>query len=165
MPPVAIAAPPATNEMIAIINRISKKDYTDFFNRYVFGVEVPDYDRIFGYAGYRIDRKAQSTPDFGFSIRPRGSGFTVTGVEPNGSAAAASLREGDVITKINGGSPFEAPFGTFAGKDIKLAVNRGGETLELPMKVGSREFTAFSLVEAANATQQQIKIRDGWLKR
>ena len=154
-----------TNEMITIINRLSKKDYTDFFNRYVFGVEVPDYDRIFGYAGYRIERKPQSTPDFGFSIRPRGNGFTVTGVEPNGSAAAANLREGDVITKINGGSPFEAPFGTFAGKDIKLAVNRGGETLELPMKVGSREFTAFSLVETANATQQQIKIRDGWLKR
>ncbi len=154
-----------TIEMIAIINRITKKDYTDFYNRYVFGVEVPDYDRIFGYAGYRIERKTQATPDFGFSTRARGGGLTITGIEPNGAAAAATLQEGDVITKINGGTPLEAPFGTFAGKEIGLTVNRGGQTLELPMKVGSREFTAFSLVEVANATPQQIKIRDGWLKR
>ena len=154
-----------TNEMISIINRISKKDYTDFFNRYVFGVEVPDYDRIFGYAGYRIERKQQTTPAFGFSTRPRGAGFTIIGVEPNGAAAAADLREGDVITKINGASPFEAPFGTFAGKEINLTVDRGGEALDLRMKVGSREFTAFSLAEVANATAQQVRIRDGWLKR
>lgn len=154
-----------TADLIGIINRLTKKDYNDFFEKYVFGIEVPDYDRIFGYAGYRLEKKQEATPDFGFSVRPRTGGFTITGVEPNGAAAAAALRQGDVITKINGGSPFEAPFGTFAGKEIMLTVNRGGEELEMPMKVGSRPFTAFTLAEMPNASPQQIKIRDGWLKR
>ena len=154
-----------TDDMIGIINRITKKDYRDFFNRYVFGVEVPDYDRIFGYAGYKLEKKPQATPDFGFSVRPRNGGFTINSVEPNGSAAAAKLQTGDVITKINGGSVFEAPFGTFAGKEIKLTVTRGGEEIELPMKVGSREFMAYSLSEDTAATPQQIKVRDGWLKQ
>ena len=154
-----------TNDFISIVNRLTKKDYNDFFNRYVFGVEVPDYDRIFGYAGYTLKKSAQATPDFGFSIRPRNGGFGINGVEPNGPAAAANLRVGDVITKINGESPFNAPFNTFAGKEIKLTVTRGGEELELPMKVGSREFMAFSLTESAGATPEQLKVRDSWLKR
>jgi predicted metalloprotease with PDZ domain len=152
-----------TVDLIGIINRLTKKDYSDFFEKYVFGVEVPDYDRIFGYAGFKLERKQEATPDFGFSVRPRGGGFTILGTEPNG--AAAGLRAGDVITKINGGSPFEAPFGTFAGKEIKLTVSRGGEEMEMAMKVGSRPYTAFSLVEMPNASALQIKIRDGWLKR
>lgn len=154
-----------TADMIGIINRITKKNYTDFYNRYVFGTEVPDYDTIFGYAGYRLERKADSTPDFGFFIRPRNGGFTITGIEPNSSAAAANLKVGDVIKKVNGGPVFSAPFQTFAGKDITLTVNRDGQDVDMPMKVGSREFTAFSLAEMANATERQKKIRDGWLKR
>ncbi len=154
-----------TADMIGIINRITKKDYSDFYGKYVFGVEVPDYDRIFGYAGYKLEKKQDAAADFGFSVRPRNGGFAVLGVEPNGAAAAAKLREGDVITKINGGSPFEAPFGTFAGKEINLTVNRRGEEIELPMKVGSRPITSYSLAEIAGASPQQMKVRDAWLKR
>ncbi len=154
-----------TTDLIGIINRLTKKDYNGFFNSYVFGVDVPDYDKIFGYAGYKLERKQESTPDFGFSVRPRNGGFTLTGVEPNGAAAASNLREGDVIIKINGGSPFEAPFNTFADKEIKLTINRGGEEIEVPMKVGSRAYNAFSLTEMPNSSAQQMKIREGWLKR
>ncbi|MBK8302351.1 MAG: PDZ domain-containing protein [Chloracidobacterium sp.] len=154
-----------TADMIAIINRLTKKDYNDFYNKYVFGTDVPDYDRIFGYAGYKLVKKAEPSPDFGFSIRPRNGGFTITGIETGGAAAAAGLKVGDVITKINGGSPFEAPFGTFAGKEIKLIVNRDGVETEMPIKVGSRESIAFSLSEIPDATAKQKAIRDGWLKR
>ncbi len=154
-----------TAEMIGIINKITRKDYNDFYTRYVFGTDVPDYDRIFGYAGYSLVKKAEATPNFGFSIRPRNGGFGVNGVETGGAAAAAGVKVGDVITKINGDSPFNAPFGTFAGKEIKLTVNRDGQETEIPMKVGSREYTAYSLTEMTNATPQQLKIREGWLKR
>ncbi|MGD9560816.1 MAG: M61 family metallopeptidase [Pyrinomonadaceae bacterium] len=154
-----------TDDMIGIINRLTKKDYREFYDNYVFGVEVPDYDRIFGYAGYRLERKQEATPDFGFSVRPRNGGLTIIGVEPNGAASSAGLKRGDVITKVNGVSPFEAPFGTFAGKEITLTVDRGGEETQVPMKVGSRSYTAFSLVEMPNASPRQIKVRDGWLKR
>ncbi len=154
-----------TEEMIGIINKLTKKDYHDFYDRYVFGTDVPDYDRIFGYAGYRLEKTEQASPDFGFSIRPRNGGFGVNGVETGGAAAKAGLKVGDVIVKINGDSPFNAPFGTFAGKDIKLTVNRDGQETEMPMKVGSRPYTNYSLTEIPNASAQQLKVREGWLKR
>ena len=154
-----------TEDMIGIVNHLTKKDYTDFYNRYVFGTDVPDYERIFGYAGFYLVKKVEQTPDFGFSIRPRNGGFTVNGVEPNGSAATAGVRVGDGITKINGGPVFAAPFQTFAGKTISLTVNRDGKDIEITMKVASREFTGYSLAEMPNATPQQVKTRDGWLKR
>jgi predicted metalloprotease with PDZ domain len=152
-------------DLIGIINRLTKKDYNQFFDSYVFGVEVPDYDRIFGYAGLKLVRNQEQAADFGFSVRPRNGGFTILGVEPNGAAATAGLKVGDVVTKINGGSPFDAPFGSLAGKEIKLTVNRGGEEMEMPMKVRSRAYTAFELEEVPNASPQQVKVREGWLKR
>ncbi|MGB7067988.1 MAG: PDZ domain-containing protein [Pyrinomonadaceae bacterium] len=154
-----------TGDLVAIINKLTAKDYNDFFNRYVFGVEVPDYARIFGYAGYKVEKKPQTTPDFGFSMRPRNGGYTVTGVEPNGAASAAGIKQGDVITKANDTPVFEAPFETFAGKEIKLSVNRSGEDLELSMKVGERAYTAYSLAEISGPSARQLKIREGWLKR
>jgi predicted metalloprotease with PDZ domain len=154
-----------TGELIGIINNLTKKNYNDFFDKYVFGVEVPDYDRIFGYAGYSLAKKPETTPDFGFSLRPRNGGFGINGITPNSPAATANLQVGDVIMKVNGTPVFEASFNTFAGKEIKLAVVRGAEELEIPMKVGSREFLSYSLDEIASPTAQQIKIRDGWLKR
>lgn len=153
-----------TDDMIGVINRITKKNYREFFRRYVFGVEVPDYDRIFGYAGYRVERKNEHAAEFGFNGRFRGGGFTLNSIEPNSPAAAAGLKQGDVIIKINGDAPQTVPFDTFAGKTINLTVERGGE-IELPMKVGSRDFVQFSLTENANPTAQQKKIREGWLRR
>ena len=154
-----------TDELVVIINRITKKDYREFFDRYVWGVEVPDYDRIFGYAGYRLEKRQQATPVFGFSGRPRGTGITLSDVEANSPAAKATLRAGDVITQVNGLPILTTNLGDTAGKDVKLTVTRDGEQLELTMKVGSREFTAFSLTEMPNPTPQQLRVREGWLKR
>ncbi len=155
----------ATDDMISVINRITKKDYRDFYRRYVFDVEVPDYDRIFGYAGYKIERKPEQSPEFGFNVRNRNGGLMVNGVDSNSPASRAGLQVGDVIVKINGDLPQNAPLGTFAGKTIQLTVNRGGSDTEMPMVVGSRDFTAYSLVDAGQLTDQQKRIRAGWLKR
>lgn len=154
-----------TSDMISIIDRITKKNYKEFYDRYVFGTEVPDYSRIFGYAGFTLEKKSESTPDFGFSIRPRNGGFTITGIEPNGSAAAVNLRVGDVITKINGGPVFSAPFQTFAGKTITLTLDRDGKETDVLMTVASRDFSAFSLTENPRPSDKQRRVRDGWLRR
>ena len=154
-----------TDELIAIINRITKKDYRGFFDSYIFGVEVPDYDAIFGYAGFKLERNTRTTPDFGFSGRPRTGGITLNGIEPEGSAADAGLRVGDVITKINGEDFLSADTGSLAGKDVKLTVLRGGSEAEVAMKVGTRDFQAFSLTEMTNGSPQQVAVRNAWLKR
>lgn len=154
-----------TDDMIGIINRLTKKDYHDFYRRYVFGTEVPDYSKIFGYAGYKLEKKTEAAPEFGFSIRNRNGGLMVNSIDPGGPAALAGLKVGDVITKINGDSPVRAAFQTFAGKTIDLTVERNGSQTAMPMKVGSRDSVAYNLVDAGNLADQQKRVRDGWLKR
>ncbi len=153
------------DELIAIISRITKKNYRPFFDRYVFGVEVPDYDSVFSYAGFKLERTTRSTPDFGFSGRPRTGGFTLNGIEPEGSAAAAGLQVGDVITKIDGEDFLAANTGSLAGRTVKLSVLRGGSEIEIQVKVNSRDFQSFALTELPNASAQQIAVRNAWLKK
>ena len=89
----------------------------------------------------------------------------MTDIEPNGPASPAGLRVGDVITRIDGQPTLSSPLGDVAGKEVKLAVDREGKEVELSMKVGSREFIAYTLAEIPGATPQQLRIREGWLKR
>lgn len=154
-----------SDDLLGVIKKITKKDYADFFHRYVFGLEVPNYEEIYGYAGYNVEKKTGASPVFGFSVRNRNGGFLVNGVETGSPADRAGLVNGDLILKINGDAPQNAPFGTFAGKTIKLTVNRGGDETEIPMTVGSQEVTNYELVEMPQASAQQMKIREGWLKR
>jgi predicted metalloprotease with PDZ domain len=154
-----------TEDMISIINRLTKKDYHDFYRRYIFGTEVPDYNKILGYAGYKLDKTARQSPVFGFGARNRSGGLTVLAVEPDSPATAAGLKVGDIITKINGEDARRSDFGELAGKTIKLSVRRGSQEEELTMNVGSREFTAFSAAELPNPDAKQLRVRESWLKR
>jgi predicted metalloprotease with PDZ domain len=154
-----------TEDMISIINRLTKKDYHDFYRRYIFGTEVPDYNKILGYAGYKFDKTARQSPVFGFGARNRSGGLTVLAVEPDSPATAAGLKVGDIITKINGEDARRSDFGELAGKTIKLSVRRGSQEEELTMNVGSREFTAFSAAELPNPDAKQLRVRESWLRR
>lgn len=154
-----------TDDMVRIINRLTKRDYNDFYRRYVFGTDVPDYDRVFGYAGYKMDKLTDQAPEFGFNGRFRSGGFAINSIEPNSPAAAAGLMVGDVILTIDGTLAQQAAFGTFAGKTLSLTVDRGGTQTVMPMKVGSVPVTNYSLASLPTPSPQQLKIREGWLKR
>ena len=155
-----------TEDMIGIVGRLTKKDYHDFYRKYVFSTDVPDYDRIFGYAGYKLVKTTQSEADFGFSGRFRNGGFAINSVQPNSAADIAGLKVGDIITKIDGDAAQRALFGGIpGGKTINLTVDRRDNEIELKMSVGSREVANYALVSLPNPTPQQTKIRAGWLKR
>ncbi len=154
-----------TEELIGLINRLTKKDYKPFFDSYIFGVKVPDYDRIFGYAGYQVKKNAQKNADTGFIARPRNGGLGINRVEANGPAANAGLRVGDIIMKVNGEPSTGFSFTPFIGKEVTLTVARGSSEVDMKMTVGERGYTQFELVELPNASPRQIKIREGWLKR
>jgi predicted metalloprotease with PDZ domain len=154
-----------TEDMISIVNRLTKKDYHDFYRKYVFGTDVPEYDRIFGYAGYKLEKKADQAPVLGFNGRFRGGGVAVNSVEPGSGAAVGGLKIGDIITKIDGKSLADFQIGSLAGKTASFTVTRDGAEIVVPVAVGSRSFTTYSLVADANASPQQMTVRNAWLKR
>ena len=152
-----------TNDLITIINKLTGKNYTEFFDKYIFGTEVPDYERIFGYAGYQLVRKPMTTPDLGFSARMRDGGIAITGVET--AAAKAGLKVGDLLVKVDGKPAAEMNQSALGGKNVTFTVRRQGREIDIPIMVGTRSFTNFSLADAPNITAAQQKVRDSWLAR
>jgi predicted metalloprotease with PDZ domain len=154
-----------TADMLSEIRKLTKKDYDEFYRRYVFGTDVPNYDEIFGFAGYRVQKAEEKTPDFGFFGRFRNNGYMLTSVVPNSPAAAAGLNSGDVITKIDGNPVASSLFSSAAGKKLTLTVRHGGTENDVKLDVGTRRFTGYSLVDLAERSPKQTRIREGWLKR
>jgi predicted metalloprotease with PDZ domain len=71
----------SNDDLLRIINRLSKRDYRDFFKRYIFGVEVPPYNEILGFAGYQVNRSTE-----------KGEGYEIKEVT-NASADQLKVRE------------------------------------------------------------------------
>jgi predicted metalloprotease with PDZ domain len=78
----------STADLLAIINRLTRSDYTQFFRKYVAGVEVPPYNNILGYAGFQLD--AEAVKERRYKI------VEVTNASP------AQLRVREVWLKTNG---------------------------------------------------------------
>jgi predicted metalloprotease with PDZ domain len=159
----------STEDLIRVINRIARKPYEGFFSRYVAGVEVPPYDTVFGYAGYQAVRATLRFPNLGVNLNERGG---VTGVPPGYDAAAAPLRPGDYITSVDGqalegqrdGAVFRL-LGDKSGKTVRLKIRRGNDEREMDLPVGVVEIVTYRLVDSKTPTPEQLKIREGWLKR
>jgi predicted metalloprotease with PDZ domain len=161
-------------DFVATVSKFATRDYRDFFRRYVASTEVEPYDHIFGYAGYRLDRATNRQPFFGASFNAADAGLEVTDLAPDGPASRAGLQRGDVLTKIDDTTLRATPGGgisidnVLAGKidqSIRATVRRGGEEKTFEVKVGAHETGSYKLVEIANPTPEQLKVREGWLKR
>lgn len=161
-------------DFVSAFGKLAGRDYRDFFTRYVVGTQVPPYDQIFGYAGYRLDKSAHKVPYLGVSFNAAAEGLEVMDIAPDAAGARAGLLKGDVITSFDDTRLRATPGGGFSlagllqGKIdqiVKLGVKRGSEEKTLEARVGSRELADYKLVEVSNPTPEQLKVREGWLKK
>jgi Do/DeqQ family serine protease len=85
-------------------------------------------------------------PDLASSLKlPNTSGALVSGIEPDGAASRAGLKQGDVITAINGQKVSDSNAvrnriaGTKPGSTIELEVVRNGKTENIRATLGALE--------------------------
>jgi predicted metalloprotease with PDZ domain len=159
----------STEDLIRVVNRISRKSYDSFFSRYVSGTDAPPYETILGYAGYAFERATQKIPFLGVNLDTLGR---VTGFPPGSDAATSPLQPDDFIVSVDGqtleGQRAGAVFRLLnekSGRNVRLRIRRGGEERELDMTVRVIELVNYRIVETASPTPEQLKLREGWLKR
>jgi predicted metalloprotease with PDZ domain len=159
----------STEDLIRVINRISRKSYESFFSRYVSGTDVPPYDTFLGYAGYQLERATRKIPFLGVNLDTLGR---VTGFPPGFDAATSPLQPGDLIVSVAGETLEGQGAGTVfrllnerLGQNIRLRIRRGGEERELDMAVRFVELANYRIVEIQSPAPEQLKIRESWLKR
>jgi predicted metalloprotease with PDZ domain len=141
-----------TEEMIAVINRLTKRD------------------EIVGYAGYKAEKISQQSPRLDFEVTVNSDGdIQLTRVRPGSTAAAAGLQAGDVLVSFDGVEVrrgFGAVYAVLTqkvGKTVKVDFKRDGVSKTIEMQVAGDEQAAYRLVEAPSPTPQQMKVRDRWL--
>ena len=74
----------------------------EFFGRYVEGREIPDFAPLLAPAGYSFVRDSIARPYFGASVGNDSLGVFINWSSASGSAYAAGLASGDVVTAIDG---------------------------------------------------------------
>ncbi|GAC1477226.1 MAG: PDZ domain-containing protein [Gemmatimonadaceae bacterium] len=79
-----------TDDVIRILTRLTARDYRPFFARHVSGTEVPAYDSILGYAGYRLQGRMRTVGVLGVGLEP--ADFTIVEV-PAPTPAQRALRD------------------------------------------------------------------------
>jgi len=159
----------STEDLIRVVNRITRRSYDTFFSRYVSGTDVPPYETIFGYAGYQVVRATQKVPFLGVNLDTLGQ---VTGFPPGFDAGTSLLQPGDFIVSVDGQTLEGQPAGTVfrllnerLDRNVKLRIRHGGEERELDMTVRYVELVNYRIVENQSPTPEQLKLRENWLKR
>ncbi|HXU08649.1 MAG TPA: PDZ domain-containing protein, partial [Blastocatellia bacterium] len=142
----------------------------DFYRKYVSGVEVPPYDTILGYAGYKAESSSRKTAELGFDADETPAGLKITSIMDGGSAQQAGLRTGDILLGVDelviqkDGDAVMTRLEERMGRQVKLAVKRAGDGQTLDVEVGSRSETGYKISEIPNATAEQLRIRERWLR-
>ena len=91
-----------TENLLAILNRLTKRDYRDFHRKYIAGVEVPPYDTILGYAGYTIETASKPTPLIGIDYEETPQGARVTGISPEWAGCEGGSTSGYILVSLDG---------------------------------------------------------------
>ena len=159
----------STDDLVRVVNRITRSSYETFFSRYVSGTDVPPYDTFLGYAGYQLERSTRKIPFLGVNLDTLGR---VTGFPPGSDASTSRLQQDDFIVRVDGQTLDDQPAGTIfrllnqkLGQNIRLRIRRGREERELDMTVKFVELANYRIVESQSPTAEQLKIRERWLKR
>ncbi len=161
------------DDLVRVINRVSHRDYKDFFNRFVSATEELPYDQYLGYAGYNLSATVRTRPSLGMETDRRSDGSIVlTGFAPNSPAQRAGLLVGDRLVQVgdikventNWTLQFRDTYADRIGQKIRLSIVREGKEMNYDMEVASRSDQQYALKSVDSPTETQLKIREAWLR-
>ncbi len=145
----------------------------DFFDRFIQGHEVVDYQRLLSRAGLVLRRRAPQEAFLGeVRFQPASAGVRIAASVPFGSSAyAAGLERDDVIVSAGGVATItedqlrRAVLAKRPGDTLALMFERHGERIATTLRLG--ENPAVEIVRAEDAGQRltdaQRRFRDAWL--
>ncbi|HMG72205.1 MAG TPA: PDZ domain-containing protein [Pyrinomonadaceae bacterium] len=152
-----------------MVSEVAGTDMSDFFKRYVRGVESPPYEEAFAQVGLRFVREPQQPVSVGVSGDEKDpNNFKVTRVRPGSPAADAGMEIGDTISTFGGTrlTPANLPkvLGRYKpGDRVALTVQRGRRTIQMSIVLGPPQVMNYRLEEMTNAPAEAKVLRAGWL--
>jgi predicted metalloprotease with PDZ domain len=157
----------------AVSRAAGGRSFADFNAKYIDGREPLPYDQVFPLAGLRIKADTLREPRLGLGTGQDSSGaIVVRRVVPDSPAAAAGVKEGDVLLALGDvavdnpdfGRAYRARFNRSEGDSLPIRVVRGTDTLTLHGKVVLGARIERRLEAAPDASPKAVRIRNGILR-
>ncbi|RZK73177.1 MAG: M61 family peptidase, partial [Pedobacter sp.] len=155
-------------EFKTMVEKISGKDFTEFWEKYVNGTGPIDYAKYFAYAGVTVkdENAGKSIPYLGVASKKVEGRIMVTAVSRNSAAWEGGLNVNDEILSING-VPVEAaielmPVVTTKNVGDALTVRFGRDGFLRELKLTLKANPNVKLVAALDSTAStaQLKVRE-----
>jgi predicted metalloprotease with PDZ domain len=153
-----------------VVSEVAGADMSDFFRRYVRGVETPPYEEAFARVGLRFVREPQQPVSVGIGADENDSNnLKLSSVRPGSPAADAGLEIGDIINTFGGvkltpGNLIKVLGRYKPGDRVPLNVLRGRRTMQMSIVLGPPQISSYRIEEMTNATVEAKALRAAWLK-
>jgi len=144
-------------------------DLSDFFARYISGVDEIPYADFLARAGWSIRDTSPRRATLGFTLtRDNAGSASVLSVDRDSAAGDAGLKEGDILLALNG-EPFPRSPERWLrdhqpDERVTLRVARGGEQRDVSFSLDRQSDALFQISELPAPTEKQRRIRDGILR-
>jgi len=162
------------NDLVRAMSSIAGRDYTDFFRRYVTGLEAPPFDSILDYAGVRTVPSTQMWSNLHAASTRVAAGRRLDNLWTRGAAVTAGLRRGDVMVAIDD-MPIDRvrflyPNGccllTQQGHPrVVVTILRDSSRIQVPVNLQQFRSADASIVYDSTPTEAQLAVRRRWLAK
>ena len=152
-----------------VTSEVAGFDMSDFFRRYVRGVEVPPYDEAFGSVGLRLVCEPSRDPSVGItSDFEEPTSMKIGNVRNNSPAEDAGLKKGDIIisvgdTKVTRETFVQTIIRYKPQARVPLTIKRDRSTIRLTITLGEPDSFSYHLEEIKDASPEMRALRAAWM--
>ena len=152
-----------------MVSEVDGADMSDFFKRYVRGVESPPYEEAFAQVGLRFVREPRQSVSVGISADESDTtNFKIARVRPGSPAEDAGLEVGDKIISFGGlkitPTNFVKSLGRYKpGDRVSLTVQRDRRTIQISITLGEPQVLNYRIEEMKDASPEAKALRATWL--
>ncbi len=152
-----------------MVSQVAGTAMSDFFKRYVRGVESPPYEEAFAQVGLRFVREPRQRVGVGISIDENDTtNLKISSVRPDSPAAAAGLEAGDIInlfggSKLTQGNFFRTLARYKPGDRLAVNLQRDGHMIQTSITLGEPQIFDYRIEEMNEAPAEAKALRAAWL--
>jgi len=152
-----------------MVSQVAGADMSDFFKRYVRGVESPPYEEAFAQVGLHFVREPRQLVGVGISADESDhTNFKIASVRSGSPATEAGLQVGDIIKTFDGirltPGNFLSTIGRYRpGNHIELIIHRGQRSMQIMLTLGEPQILNYRIEEMKDAPAEKKASRAAWL--
>jgi predicted metalloprotease with PDZ domain len=160
----------AAEDFERTVSEVAGADMSDFFKRYVRGVETPPYDEALAQVGLRLAPDQGPAVTIGIAFDDdQTAGLRISRVVPDSPAQKAGLEVDDTILLFGGTKVTPRNWSQIAhkykpGDRVNLNVQRGGRTIPLSITLGPPQVLNYRIEEIKDAPAEKKALRAAWMK-